>query len=532
MRSIALRTVILLVVSVMVIAVALYFLVFVTNFDSLFLANDQRILKQYTTCVLAYCAAGAESDEVNAVGCLKYEEGRCVLSCAQVENEIYKQYNIEPTVTEIGGRGAPHYCGPDAKLEFKFSGVSLGGIVPLASGQMDKIATKPELVCKPIKIPFVGVELDSLGIPTTDIQHGGVLGAPQNCIILSGKVSPILSAREGCFMPIKYDKSYDDIYFTPIIEYDEPQQIIYPSAIYVDRSFTETIAGASQPECDFRNAPNHGKVSEEEITKRIKEIVNSPAVIEGKQTDKTYQQYYDDLGSQGKTEEQKKLADTLVANYLADLSTDDNLIGNVLNRCNFKTTRGGEKITYHVWAKPVYPTIDAMKDFAKIGDLQNFIASLLGSVSPDLKVAFSYVTEAGEDGTKLIFSQLGGSCTAVVLGRDLNEEILLTKDEGGDERTGSIVELVTDRISYSAGETVEIMGKVKMVEGSKFSVEMKRADIIGGVLIPVDATLSGDGSFNFVYEIPEGIRGVSGPARYKITAMYGGDKKEIEFTVG
>lgn len=73
MKVVTISTVILLVMAVIVIAVALYFLVYITNFDSLFLSNDQRILKQYATCVLAYCAAGAGSDEVNAFGVMTNE---------------------------------------------------------------------------------------------------------------------------------------------------------------------------------------------------------------------------------------------------------------------------------------------------------------------------------------------------------------------------------------------------------------------------------------------------------------------------
>lgn len=530
MKGLAIRTVVLLVIAVIVIVVALSFLVYVVNFDSLFISNDQRILKQYATCVLAYCAAGAGSDEVNAVGCLKYEEGRCMLSCAQVEEKVYLVNNVAPTVTEIGGRGAPHYCGSDASLEFEFSGVNLGGIVPLASGQMDKLANKPEWVCKPVKIPFVGVELDSLGIPTTDIQHGGILGAPQNCIILSGKVNPAASAREGCFLPIKWDESYDDIYFTPIIEYDEPQQIIYPSAIYVDRSFTDVLPGAPRPECEFRNSPNRRKVSEEEITQRIKQIVNTPAIIGGEQTDKTYQEYYDSLTSE---EEKKELVDFLLANHLGDLSTsENNLIGNVLNRCDFKTTYRGEKITYRVWAKPVYPTVDALKDFAKIGDLENFIAGLLDSASPVLRDTFPYVTAAGEEGTRLIFSQLGGSCTAVVISRNLETGPIEINEEKTDQQeTSTIKSLETDKTNYKAGETVKVAGTIENPsDGGKLEVEMKRVDV--GAFILVDATLNDDGSFGFEYKIPEGVKGISGPARYKITVTYGGDEREIEFTVG
>jgi hypothetical protein len=462
---------------------------------------------------------------VNAVGCLKYESGKCVLSCAQVREEVYIKNGISATVTEIGGRGAPHYCGPDAALEFEFSGVSLGGVVPLASGQMDKLATKPEWVCKPVKIPFVGVELDSLGIPTTDIQHAGVLGAPQNCIILSGKVSPILSAREGCFMPIKYDKSYDSIYFTPIIEYDSPAQVIYPSAIYVDSSFTVTLPGGSKPECDYRNPPNHRPVSDQEITDRINKIVNSPAVIEGKQVDVTYQEYYDSLASD---EEKKKLVDALVANQLGDMSrSDDNLIGNVLNNCNFKTTYNGEKIKYSVWAKPVYPTIDALKDFAKIGDLQNFISGILGAASPELRVAFSYITAAGEGGTKLIFSQLGGSCTSVVLTRDLKDEsIVELQKTATTQLAGRIVEMDTDKLTYLGGETVKLTGKIETYQGSDKEVEIQLD--YGPLFLEFDSVVA-DNENNFEWNVE--LAEQTGSGKYKIIASYGGDEKEIEFNV-
>jgi hypothetical protein len=518
-------------IAVIVIAIALYSLVFVSAFEALF-PSDLTTLKQYSTCALAYCAAGAGSDEVNAVGCLKYKGGRCEISCAQVEKEVYLENDVRPTVTEVGGRGAHHYCGPAAALEFEFSGVSLGGIVPLASGQMDRITTKPQWVCKPVKIPFVNVELDSLWIPTVDIQHGGAGFLPQNCIILAGKVSPILSAREGCFLAIRYDESYDDVYFTPIIEYDDPKQIIYPSAIYVDRSFTEPLENR-EPECEFRNSPVRRAVSEE-ITQRIITIVNSPAEIGGKPTDKTYQEYYDELGREGKTEEQKKLAESLASNYLGDISSSEgSLIGNVLNRCNFRTTHDGEKIMYKVWAKPVYPTVDALKDFARIGDLEKFVSGLLGSASPDLRKAFQYVTAAGEEETRLILSQLGGSCTAVVLSRDLPKNAFkeeLVEEENSERESSTNLELRTDKTSYLAGETVKVSGTVGESTGGELAVEMLREDI--KVLVPLrNAELKDDGSFSFEYKIPEGVRGVSGPARFKITATYGGEKTETKFIV-
>lgn len=199
MKGVALRTVILLTLAVIVMAIALWFLVYLADFEVLF-PSDLRILKQYSTCALAYCAAGAGSDEVNAVGCLEYRGGECVLSCAQVQEKIYDENGVVPTVTEIGGRGAPHYCGSDAALEFEFSGVSLGGMVSIASGQMDRIANKPQWVCKPYKVPFTDVDLDSIpGFNLADTalaQHSGFGGIlPQNCIVLSGRESQGVSRR-------------------------------------------------------------------------------------------------------------------------------------------------------------------------------------------------------------------------------------------------------------------------------------------------------------------------------------------------
>lgn len=518
-------------------AVALWFLVYVTDFDSLFLSNDQRILKQYSTCALAYCAAGADSDEVNAVGCLKYESGRCNMTCAQVEQAVYLKNNVELTVKEVGGREAPHYCGPDAALEFEFSGVSLGGVVPLASGQMDKLANKPQWVCKPIKIPVIEAELDSFGIPTTDIQHGGFPGLPQNCIILSGKPSPIFPGREGCFLPIKYDKSYDSIYFTPIIEYEEPQQIIYPSAIYVDRSFTETLQGSQKPECEFRNSPNRRPATEEEITQRIRSIVNSPAVIEGKQIDMTYQQYYDELGRQGKTEEQKTLVDSLVANQLGDLSTSDgnNLIGNVLNKCNFKTTYNGEKITYRVWAKPVYPTIDALKKASGLEGFQNFIQGILSSTSVKLGFAFGVITGETEEFTKLVFSQLGGSCTAVVLERDLKDTFVIEPKQQETIAQQIKITISGDKTSYNKDEITTFSGTLKdgdlLLAGRevKLILELLLEISPHPVQVATQRVVT-DNLGNFVWQTQ---LGGDFKTNYQITAEYEKVKSEpFRFTVG
>lgn len=207
MKGSAVRTIVLLVMALLAAAVILFFLTYVTNFDSLFLSNDQRVLKQYSTCVLAYCASGADSDEVKAVGCLKSEGGKCALTCQQVKEQIYDK---NPDLVHFDGAldGKKHYCGSDAKLEFEFSAVSLSGTVPLKSGQMDKLANKPQWVCRSFTVPFTNIEIDDLvrlvpganlpGLSTADILYNGgfkPLNAvpfgqtfPQNCIMLSKSI--------------------------------------------------------------------------------------------------------------------------------------------------------------------------------------------------------------------------------------------------------------------------------------------------------------------------------------------------------
>jgi hypothetical protein len=510
-KGLAASTIILLLIGVITALLAILILKDVGALEPFFI-NDQWVLKQYSTCALAYCAAGGvgtngqTSDEVNAVGCMKSSGGNCVLTCAQVEKEVYFKNNVKPTVYEVGGRGAPHYCGPEANLSFEFSGVSLGGVVPLASGQMDKLATSPQWVCKPIKVPFTNVDLDSIPgfnlLDTASAQFTGSGVFPQNCIILSGKKSFLFPGRDGCFQAIKYDKSYDSIYYTPIIEYDSGNQITYPSAIYVDRSFTEVLPGSQKPECNYRNAPNYNPVSDQQILDAINAVIYHPQ-FPGMPSGETYQQYYDELGKEGKTDEQKKLVDFINTHELMDLSSStNNLLGNILNGCNFATSYQGKKITYYVWAKPVYPTIDALKQLSGIGGFQDFIASLLKKESPDFANGFSFITDAGEEGTKLIFSQLGGSCTSVILGRDLPQSSF--------SNTGSVdviqdLAISTDQKTYPAGGTIKFSGQLVMTSGSASSKEITVDYIyptLNGILQSMKAVTDNDGKFSGEFRIP------------------------------
>ncbi len=310
-----------------------------------------------------------------------------------------------------------------------------------------------------------------------------------------------------------------------MIEYEESAQIIYPSAIYVDRSFTDVLSGSQKPECEFRNSPNRRKVSEEEITQRIKQIINSPAVIEGKQTDKTFQEYYDSLTSE---EEKKKLVDSLVANQLGDLSTSDgnNLIGNVLNKCDFKVTHGGEKITYRVWAKPVYPSIDALKEASGFEGFENFIEKILSSVSDELGHAFGTTASQTEEFAKLAFSQLGGSCTAVVLERDLKDAFVTEPTQQTNQEIGKITTVSTDKSSYISGETIKLRGQIEIYQGTEKEVRIEF--YFGPLLLKIDkVTADEQHNFEWIFQLPEEM----GSGKYRIVAKYGSDSKEAEFTI-
>lgn len=509
MKGVHWKFIIYITIGIIAMSLSLYVFRFIFNFDSLFLSNDQRLLKQYSTCALAYCAAGAGSDEVQAVGCLKYVGGSCNMTCTDVKEKIYDENNVKPTVYEVGGRGAPHYCGSDANLTFQFSGVSLGGTVPLTSGQMDKIATQPQWVCKPIKIPFTNIEFDSFGISTADAQfHGNFapigfipVSFPQNCIILSGKVSPIFPGREGCFLSIKYDRSYDDIYYTPLIEYNYGNQINYPSAVYLDSSFTRQLPGSSSPECDFRNSPDSSPVTDQQILDVINKAVQNPQ-YPGMPAGMTYQQYYDQLGSEKKADEQKKLADFINSHDLADLSSSGNLIGNVLSGCKFKTQYNGKKVAYHVWAKPVYPPLTALATATGWDGFTGFVESLLKTTSKGLGEGFGNTKEQVQNFTTLAFSQLGGSCTSVILGRDLPE---VSSSNSGSVDVVQDLAISTDQKTYPAGGTIKFSGQLVMKSGSAIGKEITVDYIyptLNGILQSMKVLTDNDGKFSGEFKIP------------------------------
>lgn len=465
----AVRTIILLAIAVIVIAVALYFLVYVTNFDTLFLSNDQRILKQYATCALAYCASGAGSDEVNAVGCLKSEGGKCTLSCAQVEKELY-----EGKVPALVLGSTKYYCGEKATLEFEFSGISLGGTVPLTSGQMDKIATQPQWICKPLKFPSTNIFVDQFTLPypgfnTADIQyHGFVLfGIPigrQNCIMLDKLAADFPASTfapegfvsgGGCFTGIFYNEKLgrETQLYTPLLAFNSDRQKVHSSAIYLDISegYLDTLPGNAKPECASRDPivtkefkqPTDEEIKQE-VNKKIQQLSNEKEkkfttidnilvpdslvnTLTVDQKSKMVMKSFNELTN----EQQSKIAFEITKTELANNIEQGNG-GYFINKCDFKTTYKGKKIKYKVWANPTLPAIAPIQ--RPVEDVVNSIVDAAGLLSGDLQIflrgmaAAIFGTEQNPGGLGQISSKSFGSCSYVTLSRNLEGTSITSKD--------------------------------------------------------------------------------------------------------
>lgn len=485
--SVAVRTVVLLVIAVIVIAVALYFLVFVVNFDSLFLSNDQRILKQYATCALAYCASGAGSDEVNAVGCLKSEGGKCVLSCAQVEKELYFKNGV-PSYDYFGTK---FYCGKDAALDFEFSGISLGGTVPLKSGQMEKLTTKPQWICKPLKFPLTGIYVDQFTLPFKDVNtaeiqyHGSVvlpwIKIPQNCIMLDkfdGLSPPSdwfapegFKSGGGCFASIYYNKEAGrDSLYTPLLAYESNQQKTYPSGIYlkISEGFTTPLSGFENPECTLREPiKKYNEISAEELKGKIDlELADKIAKFEGvkfltkdvcedcvpqiavTEEEKNVGKSYDQLTDPQKLRIAYQIMKITLGSSKSSSGSkvDEGKSGYSIDSCNFKTTYKGKKIKYSVWADPAFPSDDFIqKPLEGIGGLILSVKDAAVAQATSFRGFFSIIfgsppqaeppkTEENKEKepSKSFLEQFGskafGSCSSVTLSRILEGPPITTQD--------------------------------------------------------------------------------------------------------
>lgn len=523
----AIRTLVLLVIAVIVIAIALSFLVYVVNFDSLFLSNDQRILAKYSTCALALCAYGYNVDgtpspEVNSVGCLKYEGGRCILSCTQLREELSEK--------EVHGelRGDRRvYCGEQAKLDFEFTGISLGGTVPLTSGQMDKLAT-PSWLCKPW-MPFGFSPDDLLGNPPGATTADFLYHFTDSCIMLA-KLSEVpvttianLFATEeqryagGCFTGIVFgtQEGIEDLY-TPILEYDSPEQKVHPSGIYLNRddSFTVPLSGRGKPECQLENPRQEFAITDEDISriaakyegqlfdKIILDTCESPVSPENCQTEKVP---FDRLSpiEQAKTarlilkeefegitfiDEGEECPAGRRCQQFGTTAIPESSLGQRISKCEFLTTYRGEKIAYSVYAEDTLPT-----PFA-----------------------------------------LFGSCKTVTLDRNLEGvEAVKTATEERETPEATIT-ISIGKTEYEVGDTVSVEGSIegyqrsgKRFSSDKVTVYFRNMRIPGFPAEVREDIISG--KFESEYHIGnEVLRG----ATFQVSAEYGDvQSNTVEFVI-
>lgn len=479
MKGLAVSTIILLIIGVIVMAVALYFLVYVTNFDALFLSNDQRILKQYSSCALAYCTNGADSNQVRLVGCLKSEGGKCTLTCTQVENEVYIKNNVRPITSPTNVK---YYCGKESALTFEFSGVSLGGTVPLRSGQMVNLANSPSWICRPIKIPFTNAYFDDFGIDTADFQYnfGG-----HNCIILAKNAPDTLSyiptnlvakpgyaSGGGCFTGIFYDtKVGQESLYTPLLSFQDSGQKTWPSGIYLNENdhFTQILSGSSTPECELNGPSKFAKQTQLDLANEIKDIlskatsknfvIDTRCPSEPSATDPTSQscipkEYSTEEAKNLKLESYQKLisfselnpvfqnqyAYNLIKTETGPSSTlNSDTAGTLINSCNFKTTYNNKKIVYSVYAEATFPGEFLVgkpsdKQYATLGSGDyGFVYDFLYLIGPDVASSWDQFLNSAVD--KLVgsvekpLSSVSGSCATVTLTRDLNGASVSSKDQ-------------------------------------------------------------------------------------------------------
>jgi hypothetical protein len=197
------------------------------------------------------------------------------------------------------------------------------------------------------------------------------------------------------------------------------------------------------------------------------------------------------------------LVEKLAKDYFGDVanSNGDNLIGNVLNGCKFKTQYQGKKITYYVWAKPVYPTFDALAEASGVSGFEKFIGNILKSTSPQLFDALSFLKKAQSAGAALIASQLGGSCTSMILGRDL--------PQSSSSSTNPVIvqdlTISTDQKTYLAGGTIKFSGQLVIASGSASGKEIIVDYIyatLNGILQSTKAVTDNDGKFSGEFRIP------------------------------
>lgn len=227
-----------------VIAVAMYFLVYVQPFDLWFLNSAKYKLVKYATCSLALCSNGINSPQVDKVGCLEYEGGRCVKTCHTVRDEL-----IATSQPDASGN---HFCGEGNAIEFSFEPTFP---VDIRSGEIQKLST-PKWVCK--GVTFLGeVVRFSEGFENFrgECVMYGELEAKEN--IAGTKATAIgyiekeeaIGDKSSCF------RGWKNVVLTPLMEYRQTadsaiipnKKIEYSSALYLTNQFFT----GSNPECEI-----------------------------------------------------------------------------------------------------------------------------------------------------------------------------------------------------------------------------------------------------------------------------------------
>jgi len=690
-KGLAIGTVVKLVIVIIVIAVSLFFLSALADLELLF-PSDLTTLKQYSTCALAYCSAGADSNEVRAVGCLKDKNGLCELSCLQVEEKIFDQDKY--SFKDIYQR--KHYCGKDNAIPFEFGLVGIGGTVDIRSGQMDTLAKRPTWICKSFEA--FGYEVDDVlgdlpgvglpGVSTADwAYNGNLLGlgqAPQNCLMLSksrpdwssygntllfigsffvggpetlaagkmalagvttgavskaatGIVVPVskkaiattltkipgkgevqswafqgalkgsgsvaganlvaaadpfnfvhLKTNGGCFSGFVYDDLDDDrpsnkhLLYTPLVQYQKGKewQKVYPSAIYVDESFTSPIQGQTKPECDFVNPSRaYAKTSGEDTTK-IEEFKKSYV------SDPANRAKFADIIIEEKAEEDGKppvkraitqdeidqiLMSEAAGAAVIKFGGDDPIIGldmygpmnqqfdygNMLSNCKFRTRESnGKTITYKVWASPTFPGIGTLNALSQGGydvadveieegrvkkeDITNFVSDnseqeIKRNSFDILESTFKTIFEKIEEGKKESIEAFSGfgSCAYVTLSRDIETPTIETETSEEAPEIVTRLELMSDKKEYSSGEQIPMKGTLEIngepARGKEITIETKMIfeTLPPFILKPQRTGTDENGNFKIEVEYETQTRDT-----YEVVARYGGSKSDpYRFTV-
>lgn len=246
MKGIAIGKTIALVIAVIVIAIAIYFLVFVQLFDPWFLNPAKYKLVRYATCSLALCSNGFPSAQVDKVGCLEYEGGRCAKTCRTVVDEFIANKN-EPTYTDLFG--LQHFCKENNAIEFSFEPTFP---IDIRSGEIQKIS-KPRWACRGASILDVTFHF-SEGVESylgECIMYGELEGSPDFDLTKIAGIRQDLEKAKGadasCY------RGFESVIFTPLMPYSETvenrilpdERVFYSTALYLTDQFTSS----SNPEC-------------------------------------------------------------------------------------------------------------------------------------------------------------------------------------------------------------------------------------------------------------------------------------------